>query len=124
MLTLCRKVSELLRKHPVRAPAQVRNKGAILVILTTAAQLALGICLSKLEAPMLFDSQWQITALSVFNSIIANAPDALLFVALALLTAEFSGEGDGERGSNIRELLTRLRPMHFDKNEEPPLGEG
>jgi hypothetical protein len=72
----------------------------------------------------MLNSRWEITALSVFNSVIANAPDALLFIALALLAAELSREGDSNNVSKIRELLPLLMPLHFGKSEEPPEVEG
>jgi hypothetical protein len=51
---------------------------------------------------------------------VADAPDAVLFIALTLLAAEFPREDDGEIGSKIRELLPHLMPLHFGKSEEPP----
>jgi hypothetical protein len=108
----------------VQVSAQTRNQGTILAILAVEAGTALGFLVAKLEASILLTSRWEITALSVFNSIIANAPDALLFVALALLAAEFSKESESKNGSKIRELLPILMPLHFGKSEEPPQVEG
>jgi uncharacterized membrane protein len=83
--------------------------------------------LSKLAAQwrriLLFALRFLITV-GVFNSVVANAPDALLFIALALLAAEFSRENGGEEGSKILELLPLLMPLHFGKGGEPPQVEG
>ena len=104
----------------VQVSAQTRNQGAILAILAVEAGAVIGFFVPKLEASMMLNTRWEITALSVFNSVIANAPDALLFIALALLAAEFSKERENKNGSKIRELLPILMPLHFGKNEEPP----
>jgi hypothetical protein len=69
---------------------------------------------------MLFGSQWEITALHVFNSVIANAPDVVLFVGLALLAIGLSQENDTKEGFKIDGLLWRLMPLHFGRNTEPP----
>ena len=108
----------------VLVSTQIRIRGTILAILATEAGAAIGFFVPKLEASMLLNSQWEITALSAFNSVIANAPDALLFIALALLAAELSREDDSNKVSKIRELLPLLMPLHFGKSEEPPEVEG
>lgn len=108
----------------VKVLAQTRNRGTILAILAVEAGVMLGFFVPKLEASILLTSRWEITALSVFNSVIANAPDALLFVALALLASEFSKESESKNGSIIRDLLPILMPLHFGKSKEPPQAEG
>jgi hypothetical protein len=64
-------------------------------------------------------SRWEFTALSALDSILTNAPDALLFVALALLAAEYPRESENNKGSNIHELLQVLIPLHFRQSKEP-----
>jgi hypothetical protein len=110
----------LKRDAAALVPAYIRNQGTILAILATEAGVAVGFVVPKLEASVLLDSQWEITALSVVNSVVANAPDALLFVALALLAAEVSRERNNEKNSKIVELLPVLMPLHFGKSEDPP----
>lgn len=95
----------------------VRNHGAVVAVLAGEAGIALGIILQKAEAQMTFDSRWELTALSVFNSIVANAPFAFLFVALALLAADPSEEVEDEKG--VRKLLQILAPLHFRSSQEP-----
>jgi hypothetical protein len=115
----------LLRgEEAVLVSAQTRNQGTILAILASAAGLAFAFFVTKFEASILLTSQWEITTLSVFNSVVANAPDALLFIALALLASELSREGNSNKGPKIRELLPLLMPLHFSKSEEPPEVEG
>jgi len=108
----------------VLVSTQTRNRGTILAIIAAETGAALGFFVPKLEASMLLNSRWEFTMLSVFNSVVANAPDALLFIALALLAAEFSRENGGEEGSKILELLPLLMPLHFGKGGEPPQVEG
>jgi hypothetical protein len=111
----------LLKQEPARLDSiQTRNQGAILAILTSEAGVALGLLTSKLETPMLITSHWEFTALSIINSVIANAPDTILFVALVLLAAGLSTEIESNDDSSLRELLPALMPMHFGKPEEPP----
>jgi hypothetical protein len=104
----------------VIVPAQTRNQGTILAILVTEAGLALGFFLQKLETSMMLNSRSEITLYSAFDTMIANAPDVLLFVALALLMTGISQEDDSETGSKIHALLPLLMPLHFNKSEEPP----
>ena len=104
--------------------AHARNQGTILAIIAAEAGAALGFFVPKLEASMVLNSRWETTALSVFNSVVADAPDALLFIALAFLAAEFSREDVGKEGSKTLEVLPLLMPLHFGKAEEPPQVEG
>jgi hypothetical protein len=110
----------LLRKGGATSVSiRKRNRVAILAILAAEAGLALGFFMSKMEASMFFNSQWQITAISVLNSVVANAPDALLFVALALLAVELPMETESGKDSKHGEFLPVLMPLHFGKSEEP-----
>lgn len=72
--------------------AQARNRGTILAILAAEVGMALGVIAQKMEARIILDSQWEFTALSALNSIVANAPDVLLFIALALIAAKYTQE--------------------------------
>jgi hypothetical protein len=99
---------------------QTRKQGTILAVLATEAGDALGFFLPKLESSMLLNSRWESNVLSVFNSILANAPDALLFIGLSLLAADLPRKVDEKKDSTIRELLPVLMPMHFGKGEAPP----
>jgi hypothetical protein len=114
----------LLRGETASVSAQIRNQGTILAILAAETGLGIGFLIQKLEVSIMLNSRWEITALSVFNSVIANAPDALLFIALALLAAELSRESDSNEGSKICELLPLLMPLHYDKSKEPQEFEG
>lgn len=108
----------------VRTSAQARSQGTILAIIAAEVGAALGSFVPKLEASIHLNSRWEATALSVFNSVVADAPDALLFIALALLVAEFSGVTGGRKDSKILGLLRLLMPLHFGKGEEQPSAEG
>lgn len=104
----------------VPVPVQTRNQGTILAVLAAEAGAALGFFVPKSEASMLLNWRSENNVLSVFNSIVANAPDVLLFIGLALLAADLSREVDDKKDSRIRELLPVLMPMHFGKSEAPP----
>jgi hypothetical protein len=65
----------------VAVSAKTRGQGTIMAVLAVEAGGVIGHFLPMLESSMVLNSQWGIAALSVFNSVIANAPDALLFVA-------------------------------------------
>lgn len=108
----------------VRASVQARGQGTILAIIAAEAGAAIGSFVPKLEASFHLNSRWEFTAISVFNSVVANAPDALLFIALALLAAEFSGAPDGKKDSKILDLLRLLMPLHLGEGEKLPPAEG
>jgi hypothetical protein len=104
----------------VQVSARTRNLGTVLAILAAEAGAVIGFFVQKLEAPLLLNSQLEITALAAFNSVVTDAPDALFFIALALLTNEFCLENDSNKGSKNHELLQFLMPMHYGKREQPP----
>jgi hypothetical protein len=110
----------LVGEAAVPVSTRVRYQGAMLAALTAEAGAVIGFFEPKLEASMLFGSQWEITALHVFNSVIANAPDVVLFVGLALLAIGLSQENDTKEGFKIHGLLSRLMPLHFGRDTEPP----
>jgi hypothetical protein len=72
--------------------SRTRIQATILAILVSEAGMALGMIVQKMEAGTILDSQWEVTALSALNSIVANAPNVLLFIAMALLAAKFKQE--------------------------------
>lgn len=96
------------------------NLGTVLAIIAAEAGAVIGFFVQKLEAPILLNSRLEITALAALNSVITNAPDALFFIALALLTNEFYLENDSKKGFKNLELLRHFMPMHYRKSEEPP----
>jgi hypothetical protein len=79
-----------LLQRPEVAPISVecRRLGTIFVVLASAAGLALENLLNRAEAGMVFDNQSEPTALAVLNTIVVNAPEVLLFIALALLARQ------------------------------------
>jgi hypothetical protein len=97
---------------------QSRNRGTVIAILVSEAGVALGAIAQKLEAPMVLDAHWEFKALGVLNSILANAPDVVLFIALALLAADYSRESENNKRSKIHELLQALMPLHFHPDKE------
>ena len=98
---------------------QVRNWGAILAVVASEAGNALGLLAQRLEKGIIFDNRWELAARSAFNAILANAPDVLLFIALALLANETASGMDPETGSKPRNLLRDLMPLHFRRDQDP-----
>ena len=98
---------------------QIRNRGTILAVLVTEAGYGLGILAPRLEKGIVFEFRWELTALSAFNSVLANVPDVLLFIALALLANETAPGMDSETGSKLRKLLHALMPLHFRRDQDP-----
>lgn len=80
--------------------------------------MALGVIAQKLEAHLIFESRWEVTALSFLNSILANAPDVLLFIALALLAAGCAPEKERSSDSKIHRILQALMPLHVGQSKE------
>jgi hypothetical protein len=81
-------------RSPDTAPvsAEVRNRGTIFYVLTSAVALALENIIGRAEATMVFEKRWELAAVSAVNSIVVNTPEVLLFIALALLA--FGGTRD------------------------------
>jgi hypothetical protein len=102
---------------------RIRNQGAILAIVTAEVGAALGFLVPRLEASLMFDSRWEVVALSTVNSLIANAPTVAFFLSLALVSAGYSAQTDRDKASKIREHLSVLMPLHFKESEESPTPE-
>jgi uncharacterized membrane protein len=83
-----------LQRPEMAGPISTQDSswGMILAIVASETGNALGILSQKLEKGMILEFRWEWTALSMLNSILANAPDVLLFVALALLASESAAE--------------------------------
>ena len=69
-------------------PVECRRLGTIFIVLTSAAALALENIVGWAEATVMLDNQWELTVVSALNSIVVNAPEVLLFVALALMARQ------------------------------------
>jgi hypothetical protein len=68
-----------------QVPSESGRRAMVFAAVATEAGILLGMLAQKLEAGMVLDYKWEVTTLSALNSILANAPNSLLFVALALL---------------------------------------
>ncbi len=73
-------------------PTQERKMGTIFAVVTSAGSFALEILVRKAETVSLLDNQWERGAVAVVNTVIVNAPQVLLFIALALLAIGGFGE--------------------------------
>lgn len=103
----------------VQVSSRTRNLGTAVVVLVAVAGVALGLILHRAERPIFLDTQWEFTALGIFNSIVANAPDALLFVALALLAREHSEAVGNGQGILFGRFKKTLMPLHFPEEKDP-----
>lgn len=103
-------------------PSKTRNLGAMTAIVATEATALLGVILWKAEASVQLDTRFEWSMLGAFNSVVANAPDVLLFVVIALLAAEHSHEVEGGGGSKVRALLQTAMPMHFRETKDSNSG--
>jgi len=70
------------------AAAGARRLGTIFTVLTSTAAFALEYVVGKGEAGVEFGNQAEVTAVSVMNTIVENAPEVLLFIVLALLARQ------------------------------------
>jgi hypothetical protein len=69
---------------------RIRRLGTAFAVAATASVLMLDYLVSKGESVMILEAQWERDALSAVNTVIFNTPEALLFIALALLALERS----------------------------------
>jgi hypothetical protein len=72
--------------------AQDRNIGVVFAVSASAGSLALEYLVGKAETIVMLDKLWEGEAIAVVNTIIINAPQVFLFIALALLAIQESGE--------------------------------
>ncbi|HTW78287.1 MAG TPA: hypothetical protein VME23_01965 [Terracidiphilus sp.] len=98
---------------------QCRRLGTVFAVLTSAAALGLEYIVGSVEAKVVLDNQWELTAVSALNSIVVNAPEVLLFIALAWLAVQHFPEVETTNGSRLREFWRGLMPLHFGPNQEP-----
>jgi hypothetical protein len=75
--------------------SECRKVGVVFAVVTSAASLALGYGIDQAEATIVLDNQWELWSLRVVNTILVNAPDILLFIALALMAVQ--GADSAER---------------------------
>lgn len=72
--------------------AHGRKMGAVFAVAASAGSLALQYLVGKAEATVVLENQWESHAIAAVNTIIINAPQVLLFIALALLAIQVLGE--------------------------------
>ena len=83
---------------PDAAPVSTESRklGTILFVLTSAAALALENLIGRVEAGVILENQSEVTAVAVFNTVVMNTPEVLLFIALALLALEAKGQATAQ----------------------------
>lgn len=82
--------------RPPGSPAvstQERGAGTFFAVAASAGSLVLQYLIGKAEVAVMFDNRFKGGAIAVANTIIINAPQVLLFIALALLATQGSQNG-------------------------------
>jgi hypothetical protein len=77
-------------------PWSTCGQAVVFAAVASEAGILLGMFAQKLESGIVFDYKWELAMLSALNSLVANAPYALLFIALALLALENDGNAADE----------------------------
>jgi hypothetical protein len=93
-----------------------RFQGVLIAVLATEGGMALGLIAQRLESGLTIESGWRIITLSALNSLCANSPDVLLFIALGLLASEgvgdarsFAAESGVSLGERLSDWVRRAR---------------
>lgn len=71
-----------------------RRLGTAFAVASSAFALLLEYVVGKAESALTIDKPWESEVIAVMNTVIINAPQVLLFIALALLALQGSGEKD------------------------------
>jgi hypothetical protein len=71
---------------------QDRKIGTLFAVAASAGSLVLEYLVGKVETTIMLDSYWEGMAIAVVNTVIINAPQVLLFIALALLAIQMMEE--------------------------------
>ena len=77
--------------RPPSGPAistQERKVGTVFAVATAAGSMILEYSVKQAEATITIGSVWEGWAIAVINTVIVNAPQVMLFIALALLAIE------------------------------------
>jgi len=69
-----------------------RRLGTAFAVGTSASAMALEYVVSKAESGLIFEKLWESGAIAVVNTVIVNAPQVLLFIALTLLALQSTAE--------------------------------
>jgi hypothetical protein len=98
---------------------ECRRLGTISMVLMSAVALVLQNIIGRAEAGVIFDNQWELSAVSALNTVVENAPEVLLFIVLALLSVNETHESVDNRGSRVHGILQAVMPMHFRQSKDP-----
>lgn len=77
--------------NPTITP-QHRKMGVFFAVATSALSLALQFIVGRAESTVILDKPWEGWGIAVVNTVIINAPQVLLFIALALLATLSTSE--------------------------------
>ena len=95
-----------------------RCVAAAFIVIATETEYGLGLLVHKLETAIVIGSGTEANLISVFNSVVTNGPDVLLFIALTLLPLQVPTHIDNKRAEGVRRFLHVLMPLHFQKRNE------
>lgn len=74
--------------------AQHRKMGTVFAVATSAVSIALEYLVGRTEATFRPDSSWEGLLVAVVNTVVINAPQVMLFIALALLAIQEAPDGN------------------------------
>jgi hypothetical protein len=87
----------LLRSpNPEPVSIMVRRQGTILTLLVSSIEGLLGILAQPVDARLMTDIPVEREAVTLLTKLAVNLPDVLLFIGLALLAVNFSGESTSQ----------------------------
>jgi hypothetical protein len=70
-----------------------RQMGTIFAVATSGCALVLQFLIGKAETTIMVENQWEGAVIAVVNTLVMNAPQIVLFIALALLAIQGGDEG-------------------------------
>lgn len=93
-----------------------RKLGTVFAVATSASAVALEYLVGNAETAAVIDEQWEGVTIGVVNTIVINAPQVLLFIALTLLALQGLGpetslasEPELSRGTRLSDWVRRAR---------------
>jgi hypothetical protein len=100
---------------------QGRKSGVLLAVATSAASLVVQYLVGRAEVTVMVEHQWEGEAIAVINTVIVNAPQIFLFIALAVLAlqglgeeTEFEARAEAPLGSRLSDWFRRAREWRGD----------
>ncbi len=104
--------------HDVLISRACRRLATAFVVLASLAGFGVETFVGWAEKGLIFDTRLEYSAISVLNTIMVNAPEVLLFIAISLLAVMALPERDESRPSWDRGVLRSMMPMHIEPGKD------